>query len=306
MSARRWVGNPQPEQFVRVSTELLIAIARTSLNDREHRLLMAITAATYGRFSDHVRITRVQLGKLTGLTAPQVLKGLDELSSRGIVEMGPAERGKPVLLQLVKQYTKWGGGPGVDLAIEDVYKALPTGQRSDQPEPESEPIQVSLWQHEVSTGKVGVSTGKLEHPLNPHESVESEPPRSKKKKRRSNPAAQAEAARRAERRRAIDELDPDDQRQPETGDPAWIHLAQLERRADWTAEHERELSLSGNHPKQLEEIQAWADAHLLPATGGTAPPAQAPTVPPASGSESHQPTNQPSPLANTTGARTPA
>lgn len=309
MSAKRWVGSPQPDQFVRVSTELLVAIARTQLNDREHRLLMAIVAATYGRFSDHVRITRAGLGKLTALTAPQVLKGLSELERRGIIVMGPAERGKPVLLELVKHYGKWESGPAIDLSVEDAFKSLPTGQRADAPEPESEPDQVSLWQLDVSTGKLQVSTGKVEHPANPHESVESDPRRSKKKKRRQDPTVRRHQADRAQRREALDELDPSGHRSQEPGDPAWLTLALHERLADWKRDNDREDSLSGHAPRQIAEVLSWANQRsdapngARPLTTGDEPAPSAEPSPPATGSSLSLPTNQPSPTASPTGAR---
>lgn len=154
----RWIGNPQPAEFVRVSTELLLALARTPMNDRENRIVLALLAASYGRHDDSTRVTRAHLSRLTGLSMPQVMKGLAELAARGIIVMGELERGKPVLLAVQKRYATWTDGAPVDHGVEDVYRALPRGLPPEHESGQPAPDQLSIL---VSPGKLGVSQGKL-------------------------------------------------------------------------------------------------------------------------------------------------
>ena len=99
------MANPQPDQYTKISNELLEAILRFNIPGNESRVFWAILRKTYGykKKSDHISLS--QLSKITGLHKPTISKCIKSLSIKKLVIY--TSNGYIAKLSINKNYEEW-------------------------------------------------------------------------------------------------------------------------------------------------------------------------------------------------------
>lgn len=95
------MASPQPDQFTKLSTELLEAFCRLQLSGSEWSFVHALIRKTYGYQKKEDWITNTQIMALTGLGKERVSEAKRSLIAKGIV----TEKRNKIGLQ--KDYDKW-------------------------------------------------------------------------------------------------------------------------------------------------------------------------------------------------------
>jgi len=104
------VVNPQKEDgFTPIANEIMEALARTSLSDRESRILCVILRRTYGWNKKQDRISLSQFSKMTGIAIPNCSITLERLALRRIIIRGNNVFARTYSIQ--KNYGKWLSPP---------------------------------------------------------------------------------------------------------------------------------------------------------------------------------------------------
>ena len=100
------MANPQPDVFVKVSTELAIALAKTNLSAYESRVVWCVLIKTYGWNKKTDRISRSQFAEMTGIKPWHIWETLQLLIDRQIIIC--KGEGQNLEYGIQKDYEKWG------------------------------------------------------------------------------------------------------------------------------------------------------------------------------------------------------
>lgn len=79
------MANPQPEEFTRISNELLEALCRVRVAGEAMQCFLVILRKTYGFNKKSDKIALSTFGKLTGMPRPTCLRALNKLISMNII-----------------------------------------------------------------------------------------------------------------------------------------------------------------------------------------------------------------------------
>jgi len=99
------MANPQPDIFVKISTELALAIAKTNFSAYENRVFWCILIKTYGWNKKTDRISQSQFAEVTGIPPRHIWEILDLLLKRQIITMVADGQKKEYGIQ--KDYELW-------------------------------------------------------------------------------------------------------------------------------------------------------------------------------------------------------
>jgi len=79
------MANPQPDEFTKVSNELLDALCKTRISGEARQVLDVIFRKTYGFNKVKDAISFSQFGVLTGMPKPTCLRGIKKLETMNII-----------------------------------------------------------------------------------------------------------------------------------------------------------------------------------------------------------------------------
>lgn len=104
------MANPQPDKFIRISTELWEAFCLVKMPDTARRVWMAVARLTYGynKKSDHISLSNLCL--LTRLTERQVCRGKAWLVDNFMLlstSEGKIKGNDPCKVMIQKDYERW-------------------------------------------------------------------------------------------------------------------------------------------------------------------------------------------------------
>ncbi len=101
------MANPQPDQFVRLSTELLEAMSQADMSGSEFRVFLAVIRKTYGHQKKTDQISISQLSEATGLSRRGVCKATTSLVNK--MALGREQNGTTSITTywIQKDYDKW-------------------------------------------------------------------------------------------------------------------------------------------------------------------------------------------------------
>ena len=99
------MANPQPDQFTRISNELLEALARIRISGEENQVLRVIIRKTYGFHKKMDAIALDQFTLATGLKKPTVCRALSKLLMKNMIIKNDNKRISSYGIQ--KDYSLW-------------------------------------------------------------------------------------------------------------------------------------------------------------------------------------------------------
>ncbi len=100
------MANPQVENgYTRIANELLEALGRARLTEREFRIVLAVIRLTYGFNQKQARISLQQLAELTGMDKANIHRTLKRLEAAQVLTIRKAGRRLEIAIQ--KDYEKW-------------------------------------------------------------------------------------------------------------------------------------------------------------------------------------------------------
>lgn len=99
------MANPQPDQFTKISNELLEAFAKTRISGEEMQLLWVILRQTYGFRKKNDEISLSQFCLRTGLKKPHICRALSKLVTKNIVIKN--DNGFVPTYGIQKDYSRW-------------------------------------------------------------------------------------------------------------------------------------------------------------------------------------------------------
>lgn len=106
------MASPQPDQYTKVSNELLEALIFYGLGAREMRVVLAIIRETYGWQKKTAYISYGYIAKITGLFRQHVCAACSVLCDKKIITIEDgSQRFKTNKIGLQKDYEKWDGFP---------------------------------------------------------------------------------------------------------------------------------------------------------------------------------------------------
>ena len=115
------MANPQLENgYIRISSEIWLALARINLSPYEARVMRCILAKTYGFNKKEDWITLSQFAEFTCLDKRLVSRALRKLSSKKMINIKRKNK-RVVVYGLQKDYEKWDG---VVIPIDDKSKKV--------------------------------------------------------------------------------------------------------------------------------------------------------------------------------------
>lgn len=102
------MANPQPDQFTRISNEILDHIIKFSFNGTQMRIVMTIWRYTYGFNRKSAELSINFLSKATEISDRNLRKELDRLlESKVIIEYKKPTKTKPREIGFNKDYDQW-------------------------------------------------------------------------------------------------------------------------------------------------------------------------------------------------------
>lgn len=101
------MASPQPDKFVKISTELLEALCRTPLGGARNSVFLAIMRKTYGWNKKQDLISISQIQELTGLSRRSVIYAMQNLEAGKFIKVKRGLRGQINSLGINKNYDQW-------------------------------------------------------------------------------------------------------------------------------------------------------------------------------------------------------
>lgn len=80
------VANPQPDQYTKISNEIIEALARIRIPGEAMQVLWVVFRKTYGWNKKADRISMSQISEMTGLKRPTVARALKRLLEYGVIK----------------------------------------------------------------------------------------------------------------------------------------------------------------------------------------------------------------------------
>lgn len=121
------MANPQPDQFTKISNELLEAFARVRIAGNEWQILAVILRKTYGYLKTSDTISISQFQKMTQLDRRNIFKLLKALQNRNIISIVHNDASNITRYSVQKNYENWRVVSKKTLA----YKQIKTSVHND-------------------------------------------------------------------------------------------------------------------------------------------------------------------------------
>lgn len=204
-----WNGNPRLDDgYVSIAQELLAALNRTKLSDRERRLMYAVITSCYAWRRDHTLLSTDDLIALTGMSKNAIYRACTDLERRNMLTVDKSlVRGAESLYRPNRNYRQWVNGGDAPVAAWQVIMRYRKAQNRsantedfsaansvvDNSVSESSKVQIRNTQgadqehSDCRLGTLKVQNGNTTHPVSPPVEPNFEPLSSKAIKQGSSP-----------------------------------------------------------------------------------------------------------------------
>jgi phage replication O-like protein O len=119
------VANPQTENgYTRIANELLEALASHSLTGNDLKIVLAIMRKTYGFQKKRDTISFNQLSVMTGILRRNVIRTVNGLVERKILDSVKGDTRKPSSIGINKNYSVWQDSVASDTSVIDDTKVV--------------------------------------------------------------------------------------------------------------------------------------------------------------------------------------
>ena len=129
--------------YAKVANELLEALARTSLSDRESRLVFAIMRKTYGFHKTWDKVAYSQLTQMTGIDKSNLSRLFTRLTKRRILERRSLGEYKGYKVRVQKDYDQWVKGDNSGQGGQQLSIPTTVDESDEQQLPEPDEQQLS-------------------------------------------------------------------------------------------------------------------------------------------------------------------
>lgn len=100
------MANPQPDQYTRISNELLEALIRTRVSNHAMRVFLCIMRLTYGYHKKEEKISLTKFSEKTGIDRRNIHRSKNILLSKEMI-VEKRYPGKSSVYSIQKDYDKW-------------------------------------------------------------------------------------------------------------------------------------------------------------------------------------------------------
>lgn len=101
------MANPQPDKFIKISTELFEELCKIRIPGEARQILDAIIRKTYGYKKKGDLIALSQLSEMTGLSRQNVHRSLQKLKEMNVINVTKVGYNAPALIFVNKDYDLW-------------------------------------------------------------------------------------------------------------------------------------------------------------------------------------------------------
>ena len=95
------MANPQPDKFVKISTEIMVCLCRFRIPGEERQVMDTVMRQTYGWHCKAAAISLERFCELTGMAKPNICRALSKLITHNIIK---SDNGQ---YSLQKDYERW-------------------------------------------------------------------------------------------------------------------------------------------------------------------------------------------------------